>query len=336
MKRNWVDFRAVKAGVSMEVALAHYGVMLHRVSRCHIRGRCPLPTHASKNSGQSFIVNTEKNAWACHSSSCVAARGDQVGGNVLDFVAVMENCTLREAALELQEWLTAPFEAWVLSPRPAQPSHNQLEEGALTTRTLVDTNGNEPLRFTLTCIDPSHPYVAERGISPETAGHFGVGFFPGKGLLAGRVVIPIHDENGRLVAYAGRALDPAEAKYKFPPGFRKSLVLFNLHRAIKYGKTVITVEGFFDCLKVHQAGLPCVVALMGCSLSQRQQQLLQRHFHEVILLLDGDTAGRRAAAVIAGRLVPTFSTRIVEIPAGRQPDQLGADQIRCLCIPDYF
>jgi len=74
MTRNWVDFRTVKANVSIEMALAQYGVMLHRVNRCHIRGRCPLPTHTSKNSAQSFIVNTEKNAWACHSSSCVWRR----------------------------------------------------------------------------------------------------------------------------------------------------------------------------------------------------------------------------------------------------------------------
>ena len=108
MTRSWVDFRAVKANISMEMALAQYGIMLHRVNRCHIRGRCPLPTHASKNSVQSFIVNTEKNAWACHSSSCVSARGGRLGGNVLDFVASMENCGSLASRLawdELQPWL---------------------------------------------------------------------------------------------------------------------------------------------------------------------------------------------------------------------------------------
>jgi len=82
--------------------------------------------------------------------------------------------------------------------------------------------------------------------------------------------------------------------------------------------------------------LPCVVALMGCSLSRRQEQLLHTRFREVVLLLDGDKAGRSAAAAIATRLVSKVSTRVVEIPAGSQPDQLGADQIRCLCIPGYF
>jgi DNA primase len=74
---------------------------------------------------------------------------------------------------------------------------------------------------------------------------------------------------------------------------------------------------------------------MGCSLSRRQEELLQQHF-EVVLLLDGDNAGRRAGAGIAQRLVSKVSTRLVELPSGTQPDMLSADQIRCLCIPDYF
>jgi DNA primase len=196
--------------------------------------------------------------------------------------------------------------------------------------------GNKPLSFALSHIDCSHPYLTGRGIDSETARHFGIGYNSGKGSMAGRVVIPIHDENGFLVAYAGRSVDQTDPKYRFPSRFRKSLVLFNLHRAAAKGKSVIIVEGFFDCFKVHQAGLPGVVALMGCSLSFRQEELMCEHFREVVLLLDGDTPGRAAAVAIAQRLVPKVSTRLVEVPSGSQPDQLGADQIRCLCIPGYF
>jgi hypothetical protein len=329
MIRRWVDFRAVKASVSMEMALARFGVMLRRVDHCYLRGRCPLPTHSSKGSTQSFIVNTEKNAWACHSSSCVAARGGRLGGNVLDFVASMQKCSVRAAALQLQEWfrvtagpgrLTSAF--WCVAGFPFDlPSEKE---------------SNRPLSFVLAGIDSRHPYLAERGIRTETARRFETGFFPGKGCMKGRIVIPIHDEDGNLIAYVGRTLDDAEPKYRFPAGFRKSLVLFNLHHALHYGKRVVVVEGFFDCFKVHQAGLPCVVALMGCSLSQWQGDLLERHFNEVVLLLDGDNAGRTASADLAARLVHTLSTRVVSVPDGSQPDQLSEDQLRCLCIPGYF
>ena len=336
MGREWVDFKAVKQTVSMEMAVACYGVMLRRVDRTYLRGRCPLPTHHSKSSNQTFIVNTDKNAWACHSDSCAGARSGRIGGNVLDFVATMENCSIRHAALRLQEWFIVTTEP-PKGPAPAHPQDVRSTTGIpCASDSVTGEMGNRPLPFTLKGINYSHPYLGDRGITEETAKYFGIGFFPGNGSMQGKIVVPIHNEDEVLVAYAGRALAQSEPKYKFPALFRKSLVLFNLHRAVKYGKTVIVVEGFFDCLKVHQAGLPCVVALMGCSLSPHQEQLLRGHFDEVILMLDGDKAGRTAGPTIAARLVSTLSTRIVEVPAGSQPDQLGADQIRCLCIPGYF
>ena len=325
---TWVDFRAVKRTVSMEMALAYYGVMLRRIHGSCLRGRCPLPSHSSRSSVQSLIVDEEKNAWACHSSSCVASRGGRTGGNVLDFVAAMERCSVRDAALKLQEW----FAVAAISP-PGR----QIIAVAEGLRAFTDTpEPNKPLPFTLWGIDLHHPYLGKRRVDLETATNFGIGFYPGKGSMEGRIVIPIHNEDGILVAYAGRSLDQSEPKYKFPARFRKSLVLFNLHRAIHHGKAVIVVEGFFDCFNVHQAGFPCVVALMGCSLSRQQELLLQQHFNRVTLMLDGDNAGRRAGAMIAARLVSNVAVRVVEIPLDSQPDQLGADQIRCLYDPDFF
>ena len=340
MNQPSVNFNAVKSAVSMERALAHYGVMLHRLDRCYLRGQCPLPNHASKSSKQSFIVNTEKNAWACHSGSCAAARGGRVGDNVLDFVAFMENCSIRDAALRLQNWFSVTAETVQQNTgggsQRRTPSPSFIQTESPESPSAIGEEPNPPLPFSLKNVDIHHHYLGERRISPETAEHFGIGFFAGQGYMQGRVVIPIHDEDDRLVAYAGRSLGQTEPRYRFPPRFRKSLVLFNLHRAVNHGKTVVVVEGFFDCLNVHQAGLPCVVALMGCALSQHQERLLQQRFQEVILLLDGDRAGRAAGVAIAARLCSKISTRLVEIPSGTQPDQLGADQIRCLCIPGYF
>jgi DNA primase len=191
---------------------------------------------------------------------------------------------------------------------------------------------NKPLRFELTGIDHSHPYLAARGISWETAETFGVGYFPGKGLMTGRVVVPIRNEAGELVAYAGRSLEGEEPRYLFPRGFQKSQVLFNLHRLASRDRSnpVIVVEGFFDCLKVHQAGFPHVVALMGITLSSVQQKLLEDHFRCVILLLDGDEPGRAASIKIADQLVHKLFLRIVDVPVGLQPDQLTPNDISLL------
>jgi DNA primase len=255
MECAWVDCKTVKQTVSMEVAVACYGVMLRRVNRTYLRGRCPLPTYHSKSSNQTFIVNTDKNAWACHSDSCAGARGGRIGGNVLDFVAAMEKCSIRQAALRLQEWFivsTAPK-----APTPARPQDvPPTTDISWAVGSSIGLRSNKPLPFTLQGIDYSHPYLGERGIMKETAKHFGIGFFPGKGCMQGCIVIPIHNDDGILVAYAGRALGESEAKYKFPVLFRKSLMLFNLHRAAKHGRTVVVVEAFSIASKCIKPGYP--------------------------------------------------------------------------------
>jgi len=102
---NWVDFKVVKQAVSLEAALARYGVTLRRVNRTYLRGHCPLPTHSSVKSSESFGVNTAKNAWACQSESCAKAHRGRNGGNLLDFVSVIESCSVRDAALKYRNGL---------------------------------------------------------------------------------------------------------------------------------------------------------------------------------------------------------------------------------------
>ena len=157
---------------------------------------------------------------------------------------------------------------------------------------------------------------------------FGVGFYAGPGLLRNRIAIPIQDAQGRLVAYCGRSLDGSEPRYKFPPGFAKAHVLYNFHRAADGDSPgVIVVEGFFDCLKVQQAGFGSVVALMGAAFSAAQRQLLTSRFQHVTVMLDGDEAGRRASAQIADRLASVCSVRVIALGDGVQPDQLSAEVI---------
>jgi DNA primase len=87
-------------------------------------------------------------------------------------------------------------------------------------------------------------------------------------------------------------------------------------------QTVIVVEGYFDCLRVHQAGFPCVVALMGCTLSTRQERMLLDRFERVVLMLDGDAAGRAASRALSARLCRQCFVSLIETPDGTQPDQL--------------
>lgn len=100
-------------------------------------------------------------------------------------------------------------------------------------------------------------------------------------MLKGRIAIPIHNEKGELIAYAGRYPgDPPEeeSKYIFPPNFKKSCVIFNLNRVRDNDKEreSILVEGFFDVFNLWQVGFKNVVALMGTTLTKKQEELILR------------------------------------------------------------
>jgi DNA primase len=124
-------------------------------------------------------------------------------------------------------------------------------------------------------------------------------------------------------------VDGRSPRYLFPAGFRKSQVLFNYHRATAIaGGTVLVVEGFFDCMRVSQAGFERAVALMGTELYERPAQLLCDRFRLVALMLDGDEAGRRARSRVAARLRENCEVRVIEIPKNAQPDQLPDSRLR--------
>lgn len=301
--QTWVDFTDIKRGVAMASLLRQYRVTLRRSGRDQYRGCCPIHGGEGRDA---FQVNLTKNVFHCF--ACGA------GGTVLDLVAAMEGCSLREAALKLAGRNTGPS--------PFVPA-------AAIQLVTKKSKSLSPLGFTLRGLDSAHPYLAARGIAPTTAERFGIGFYRGSGIFSGRLVIPIHDEHGQLFGYCGRVVDATQPRYRFPTGFPKSEFVFNLHRALAAGRrSVVVVEGFFDCLKLHQAGVHSVVALMGSSLYGPQQRALLQHFQQIILMLDGDPAGRHATADCAARLHPECAVEIIDLPDSMQPDQMSTEQIR--------
>jgi len=157
------------------------------------------------------------------------------------------------------------------------------------------------------------------------------------------VAIPIHNRDGQLVAYIGRAVSDTQAesegKYKVPPGFKKSLEVFNLHRALgekeavgKYG--LIVVEGFFGVFWLYQKGFKNVVALMGKELSDRQTELLLSASDRFTIFLDGDEPGRLASEKIAARLINSAFVRVIKYPDGpkRKPASFTRVELEKLVI----
>ncbi len=329
----FVNFGDLKHAVSLEMVITHYRIPLRKVNATSLRGPCPLPTHGSKESRASFTATLTKGVggvWACQSQSCIAARNGKKGGNALDSVATMEGCSIRDAALKLQEWFAVPsMTTGDPSTTKKQPNDPQLVSKE---RIEIGVEKNKPLTFTLRGVDPNHPYLQSRGVDPKTAKEFGIGYFFGRGTMSGRIVFEIRNKEGELVAYVGRAIDHTEPRYKLPSGFHKTLEVYNLHRVIGESasrKRIVVVEGFFGCLKVIAAGFACV-ALMGSSLSEMQEELLVSHFQVAYLLFDGDAAGRECREDCAKRLSRRMFVFAPELPEGKQPDLLSNEEIQAV------
>lgn len=335
-KTAWVDFKAIKGRVSIVQILERYGVLQSLTksgSGDRLSGTCPI--HGGTNKTH-FRVSVSKNCWNCF-GQC------QAGGNIIDFVSRKEEIEFRDAALLIAEWFpgssqeekpvesrsrfdTSKLEVAETPPLAVSASEEGREETG---------EPNKPLAFSLTKLDAEHPYFAERGLTAETVATFGLGFC-NKGLLRGYAAIPIHNTQGELVAYAGRTPGEPEngkGKYKMPEGFRKSVELFNYHRAVESGDEVpVVVEGFFDVIKLHQAGYTRVVAIMGSSLSHRQEEMLVELAGEdgrIFLMFDGDEAGRKGQTDTLIRLSKRLFVRAIDVGTdGRQPEHLSGEELR--------
>lgn len=311
--QKFVGFDALKQSVSMARILEHYG-LLQRLYRSgdSLRGVCPL--HSGHNPTQ-FRVNLTQNCWICF--------GDcHTGGSIVDFVSRKEGVGIREAGLLIQNWFGV-LGSWNGSNRVATPEARH-------------PNGcNRPLGFTLEPLNYEHPYLQERGLSRETIATFGLGLFE-QGVLKGWMAIPIHNPQGKLVAYAARwPGEPAQGmpKYRFPTGFRKSIEVFNLHRAttIDSDQPLVVVEGFFGCMMVWQAGYRRVVSIMGSMLSRTQEEMIVSCVGaqgRVLLAFDEDEAGRKGRAEARSRLSRSVAVGVSKLGnEGMQPDRLPASEL---------
>jgi len=308
----------------------------------------------------SFFVNDQKGFYHCFAS------GEH--GDIFTFLMMTEGLSFPEAVERLAE------DAGVALPKPAERPREVEEERTRWYRLLEEAarffearlqsgEGREALR-----------YVADkRGLSPATIGHFRLGFAPNSrtalsrhltekgfsrhdicamGLMIhgddipepydrfrNRVMFPITDAKGRVIAFGGRALDANQpAKYLNSPEtplFHKGRTLYNAdnarRKAFDAGRVVV-VEGYMDVIALHEAGIGEAVAPLGTALTEDQLQILWRFTAEPTLCFDGDSAGRKAAhrAVDTAihMLKPGVSLKFAFLPDKLDPDDLIRDQGR--------
>lgn len=336
MEKQWVDFKAVKDSLDALRILELFGITL-KGKGDQLHGFCPLPGHSGKSGkpkSPSFSVNLSLRAFHCF--------GCGASGNMLEFVCLMQGdspedpAALRRAALRISEASQGSVDKRPALARPARSRVSVESKPSEASAEVV----NAPLGFELTDLDRSHPYLSERGFSAAVVEAFGLGVAR-KGMMKDRVAIPIHDVDGTLVAYAGRIVDDARIgaecpRYLFPGDrekggvryvFRKSGLLYNAHRVKALGRRgVIVVESYTAVWWLHQAGFQNVVAVMGSSMSDAQARLLLEVLRPsfVVLLPDGDDAGRRMAETALPLIAPHAWVRWSALDDGVQPTDLPA------------
>jgi hypothetical protein len=223
MKNGYIDFTDLKAKISIEQVLSMLGIEL-KSQGDQLRGRCPI--HQGGNDRQ-FVVTPAKGVWYCF-GDCAS------GGDMIELVAKARSVSVKQAAQEIAEH----FRINGQRPAASEPS------GRLT-----------PLDY----LQTDHPALAPLGLRPETLAAFGAGYAP-KGIMRGKLAIPIHALDGTLLAYCGRNLDEHEPGLAYPKGFDPNTVILNAHQMGP--GTLYAVRDPLALLKAHQNGIGNVIAFL--------------------------------------------------------------------------
>lgn len=175
-------------------------------------------------------------------------------------------------------------------------------------------------------------FFLSRGFSEEVLNHFDVGD-TFKGPFAYRAVVPIYDHTGRMaLGFSGRTINNAQPKWMHSAGFSRSRVLYNQFTAFRDARrngTVVLVEGPCDVWKLWEAGYHNAVAILGVTLSDAQQVLLESSgANRVVVFLDDDEAGQLASSKIVTQLSRSFRVQAISPGQNRDPDDLTIDEIR--------
>jgi DNA primase len=343
----------IKEAAAIDEVVGQY-VKLTRRGR-NLVGLCPF----HPDSKPSFTVSPERGIFYCF--------GCGAGGNVISFLMQHLRLSFPEAVEELARRYHIPLSLKDVGPEGARQAKKRrtlqelhAEAAAFYQRVLASAGGAG-----------AREYLARRGLTPEVIQAYQLGYAPPEweaitrhlqargyplelateaGLVLprasggfydrfrDRVMFPIHDRQGRVVAFGGRVLGEGEPKYLNSPEsplFAKGRLFYGLPQAaaaLRRDDVALVVEGYLDLLSLRVHGIEPVVATLGTALTREHVRLLKSQVSRVVLVFDGDAAGARAML----RAFPLFAAeslavRVLVLPAGQDPDDYVRTQ-----GPDLF
>lgn len=321
-------------------------VPLKKVGR-NFQGLCPF--HHEKT--PSFVVSPDKQIFRCF--------GCGVGGNIFSFLMQAEGLSFPEAVQKLaqragvslperemseeERKAVAKRERWYkINEATAQFYHKILLDTKWGEKALnylknrgIEYSAIEKFQLGVSLSEPEAlvNFMGKKGVNPRELQeiglvlpkNYGQGYFD---RFRGRLMFPIWDHSGRVIAFGGRILDDGEPKYLNSPDtplFSKGNYLYGLHLAkgaIRQRDLAIMVEGYMDVITCHQYGVTNVVASLGTALTSDQARALMRHTYQVAITYDADVAGSQAA--LRGLDVLSdlgAQVKVVKLPQGMDPDE---------------
>ena len=345
-------------------------VELKRAGTGSWKGLCPF--HAEKT--PSFHVHEQRQFFHCF--------GCGEKGDVFSFLVKIEQRSFMEVMRDLARQAGVDIPEQTLTPAERKAAEENESERERMLRAMEEATRFFEVQLVGPAGAAARAYLEKRGISKATSERFRLGYAPPGwdsmqkhlasrqvqaelaerlGLVGSnergrydffrdRVMLPVLDRQKRPIGYSSRLLDPEAKDRKYvnspdSPLFHKKENLYGLHAAvdaIRRGGTAILVEGNFDVLTLHEAGIEEAVAPMGTALTVEQIKLLARMAKRIVVVFDGDSAGSRAAekavplAVDAGLFFAEADSdgRVAEMPAGVDPDEFvraqGAEAFRTL------
>ncbi|WP_163194295.1 DNA primase [Clostridium thermarum] len=314
-------------------------VKLKRAGRNYM-GLCPF--HREKS--PSFSVSVDKQIYKCF--------GCGESGNVFTFVMKNRNIDFVEAVKYLANRANITIEYDDYKTKVLEDQKERLYSVNVEAARFFYSN--------LLRSKKSQEYFSARGISVSTVKRFGLGFAPDSwhdlmnalkrkgfseldmlnvGLVIksekgniydrfrNRVMFPVFDYRGKVIGFGGRVLDDSKPKYLNSPEsliFQKGTNLYGLNFALKHNnnRTFIIVEGYMDCISLHQHGITNAVASLGTALTVQQAKLLKRYGDKIVISYDADAAGQ--AATIRGLEIlrkEGFDVKVLTVPSGKDPDE---------------
>lgn len=332
----------IRTRADIESTISSY-VNLKRAGRIS-KGLCPF--HGEKTA--SFTVYPDTQSYYCF--------GCGNGGDVITFIKNIENLDYIDAVRFLADRVGIDM-----------PDENNYDNTMNKRRLRILEANREAARFFHKCLQTQdgaigYRYFKERGLADETIVRFGLGFAPdsffaltnyliGKGFtkeelvfanlarhsqknpdniydnFRNRVMFPIIDVKGNVIAFGGRVMDDSKPKYLNTSDtlvYKKSMGVFALNLAKKSGKdSLILCEGYMDVIALHQAGFTNAVAGLGTALTGEQAQLLSRYASEILISYDADEAGQKAAARALQIFKKTNAKiKILRLTGGKDPDEI--------------